>query len=412
MIRARDGKAEATSPQADRLPLLAFLTDEASEAALRTGLAELGGTVQVRRGDIRHAVRALERETTPQVLVVDVTGVEDALGALEKLAGVCTPDVHVFVVGERADIGFYRSVVHELGADEYIFKPLTRDNIATLLGARIAQETGATENVPGRGGRIVTVCGMRGGVGATTVAVNLAALVAESTKGHVALLDLHLRGGSAALMLGGKPGSGLRVALEEPERADALLLDRVAIPVSERLRVIAAEEPFDIDPAPTPEGVRNVLDLLRARFNVIVVDLPMPPGAAERMALSMARHRIFVLGPDLASVRDAEAARKLVSGLGVATPPILALNREGWRGGLRTALIEEGLGVGFDLRIPDLPAQIPAAANLGKLALNESQAFRRALQPVAAELFGGKRAVEPKRLLGFWRRQARGTVAS
>ena len=78
-----------------------------------------------------------------------------------------------------------------------------------------------------RGGSVIAVCGARGGVGTTTVAVNLALQLTDATRGHVALLDLHLWQGTTALMLGVKPSGGLRIALEQPERADALFLDRV-----------------------------------------------------------------------------------------------------------------------------------------------------------------------------------------
>ena len=98
-----------------------------------------------------------------------------------------------------------------------------------LLLPHLAQ--GAAEAPGGRGGHVVAVCGARGGVGATTIAVNTALELARLAKGHIALLDLHLQGGAAALMLSARPGPGLRIALEDPERADALFLERTAIAV-------------------------------------------------------------------------------------------------------------------------------------------------------------------------------------
>ena len=69
-----------------------------------------------------------------------------------------------------------------------------------------------------RSGHVVAVCGAQGGAGATSIAVNLALQLAETTKARVALLDLHLQGGETAVMLGVQPGPGLRIALENPER--------------------------------------------------------------------------------------------------------------------------------------------------------------------------------------------------
>ena len=149
------------------------------------------------------------------------------------------------MVGENTDITFYRLLVHDLGVTEYLPKPLTRDSIQRLLLPRLAG--GGAEPAGGRGGHVVAVCGARGGVGATTIAVSLALELSDVAKAHVALLDLHLQGGTAALMLSGRPGPGLRIALEDSERADSLFLERTAIAVDPRLRLIAAEEPVGSD---------------------------------------------------------------------------------------------------------------------------------------------------------------------
>ena len=241
-----------------------------------------------------------------------------------------------------------------------------------------------------RGGSVIAVCGARGGVGTTTVAVNLALQLTAATRGHVALLDLHLRQGTTALMLGVKPVGGLRIALEQPERADALFLDRVAVEINERLRLIAAEESLDGTPSPTPDGMRRVLDLLRRRFNYIVMDLPMPATLAEMQALRAARHLLVVMAPDLAGIRDADRLRQLAAGLGTSHTTIV-LNRLGMPGGLKMPLIEQGLGGKPTVQIPELGKQLGRAANLGKPALGECAAFRKAMALLAQEVSGARR---------------------
>jgi pilus assembly protein CpaE len=370
----------------DRAAALAFVRDDSTEAALRGGLVELMGDLQIRRGGIRAASRALETEDSPRVLVVDISGVSDPLRELDMLAAVCAPDTKVLVIGERTDIEFYRDVTRHLGIDEYLSKPLTRDSVSTLVGPYVA---GAKpERNRSRGGRVVAVCGARGGVGTTTVAVNLALQISEDTHGHVALLDLHLRGGHAAMMLGVRPGAGLRLALEDPDRVDGLFLERVAIAAGDRLRVIAAEEAFDTEPVPTPAGVSRVMDLLLQRFNVIVVDMPTPPSPAEREALLLARQVLVVLGPDVGSLRDAQQLRRMVTTQLGAGRTMMVLNRAAGPGALKSALVEEGLGAKPEVVIPDLPKQLPRAANLGRPALPESAALRRALAPLTQEISG------------------------
>jgi pilus assembly protein CpaE len=367
---------------------LAFVFDTDSEEALRAGLADKLAAPQVRQGGIRLAVRALEKQDSPRILLVDVGDCTEAVAQLDALAEVVAPDVKVLVVGDRTDIEFYRDITRHLGVDDYIAKPLTRDKVATLVGPHVA---GIEPDAPAvRGGRVIAVCGARGGVGATTIAVNLALHLAETTHGHVALLDLHLRGGHAAMLTGGRPSAGLRHALENPMAVDSLFLDRVALRAGERLRVFAAEEAFESDPRPVPEGVGKVVDLLRQRFNTIVVDMPMPPGLPERQALAVARQALVVFGPDMASLRDAEAARKMANALTGTGRTMLVLNRANQPGALKPQIIAEALGGKPDITIPDLPKQVPQAANLGRPAIETSAALKRALAPLTQEISGNR----------------------
>lgn len=368
-----------------RLPFLAFVNDEPSEAALRGGLIEVLNEPSIRRGDIRTAVRFLEKEASPRVVLVDVSGIEQPQDELESLAQVCSPDVKVLVIGEHAEIGFYRDLVIGMGVTDYLPKPLTRDAVERTFGPQIAGLS--TDFARERGGSFIAVMGARGGVGATTVALNLAADLASSTRAHVALLDLHLWNGAAALMLGAKIGSGLRVALEEPDRVDALFLDRASVEVADRLRLVASEEVFHADVAPRAEAVAGLLNLLRVKFNYIVVDLPTPPSPATRQILTRARHRVVVLGPDIVSIRNTMALRQLCAHVGMPRV-ITVLNRAGAQGALKTDMVKTGLGGPPDISIPDLARQIPKSANLGKVALHSTPPLRKALAPLTMEVSG------------------------
>jgi pilus assembly protein CpaE len=287
------------------------------------------------------------------------------------------------VVGERTEIGFYRDITRNVGVHEYLHKPLTRDNVARLFAPHVQGGGDAGQD---RGGQVTIVCGVHGGVGATTIAVNLALELEEATHSHVALLDLHIRGGAAAMMLGARVTSGLRVALEEPERVDSLFLDRVGVPIGDRVRLIAAEEPMEAAVNPTEEGARRVVDMLRQRFNHVVVDLPMPPGPVELAVLQKARHVVLVLAPDVASIRDTVAVKKLVAMTGGPGRVITVLNGLGRRGYLPIRLIAEGIGAPPEVIIPDLPRQLPRAANLGRPARKDSAPLRRALGALSQEI--------------------------
>lgn len=385
-IRPVDADTLSLHPQKGRALFRAFVKDADSEAAIHAGLADVmaaGGRIE--HGDVRTATHILASEPSPHVLLVDVSGADDAIEALRDLAAVCTPDVRVLVVGDNADLSLYRRLVHGLGVGEYAYKPLTRNNVASLFGpffTSTADKPAAT-----RGGHIIAVCGARGGVGATTIAVNLA-LQLEATKRHILLLDLHLHGGTTAMMLGVQPTAGLRLVLEDPDRIDALLVDRMSVVVQGRLRLLSAEEPFTEVPAPTPDGVRRLIDFLRHRFSYIVVDLPMPPRSWTREVMLQVRDCVVVLRPDLVGIRDTEAIRKLAAATSAKSHVITVLNRAGMPGGLKPQLVAEGLGKAPDIIVPDLPHLLPLAANLGKPVSAGDAKLRKAMSPLIQEIVG------------------------
>jgi pilus assembly protein CpaE len=376
--------------------IVAFVMDEETGEALRLGLVSSSETVSVHTGGLRQAIRYLEKTALTGMIIVDIEGIDDPQAALDDLARVCPPDVRVVVIGTNTEIGFYRLLVSELGVTEYLPKPLTRDSVRQFILRQVSDEQ--TPVAATRGGRVVVVCGVRGGSGATTIAVGLASELSRQTKGHVALLDMNIQNGSASVMLGGRPGPGLRIALEDPDRADVLFLERTAIQVGPRLRLVAAEEGFETSPDIADAGVGRVVDLLRQKFNFIVVDLPVPTPRAMMRLYGMARHVVVVLNPDVAGLRDAKALRRFVTGVTGSDRVMTVVNRGTAKSALPAALIKEGLGLAPEVTIPDLGAGPTQALNLGIAATDKVPALRDHLAPIVREV-AGVRARRTERLL-------------
>src|SRR3954462_11207485 len=278
------------APVTSRDRIICFVNDEISAIALRKGLE--GANVSLRRGTIRNAIRMLEADTNLFALVADLSGIADPFTELERLSGVCPPNVRVALIGENREIIFYRKLM-EMGIAEYLPRPITRDMVMDQLRPKLLGDVGSTQ--PDRGGHVVSICGAQGGAGATTVAINLALHLAETTKAKVALLDLHLQNGETAVMLGVRPGPGLRIALENPMRADTLFLERASIDINDRVCLISADEDLDATLKIAEAGVRHVLGLLRQRFNYIVVDIPVPFPPSIHPVITQSRHVLVLL---------------------------------------------------------------------------------------------------------------------
>jgi pilus assembly protein CpaE len=269
---------------------------------------------------------------------------------------------------------------------EYLPRPLTRDMVLDQLRPKLLGE--AVSGQADRGGHVVSICGAQGGAGATSIAINLALQLAETTKAKVALLDLHLQGGEAAVMLGLRPGPGLRIALENPTRADTLFIERAAIEVNERVSLISADEELDAQLNITEAGVRHVLGLLRQRFNYIVVDVPVPFSASIHPVITLSRHVLVLLEAEVTGLRNAHALRAAVTNIAGKERVFTLLNRADRAGGLPRAMMAKALGAEPDMVIPDLGKGMTQAVNLGVPALKHVKALRRHLAPIVREITG------------------------
>jgi pilus assembly protein CpaE len=388
--------AEPVSSVMIRNRIAVFVADDSSASALRIGLEGMSQAFDLKRGNIYDAIRLLETDTELHSVVADVSGIAEPLSALESLARVCPADVPVALIGDNTDLAFYRSVV-DMGILEYLPKPLTRDTVQMLLRPKLIGDMPD----PDRGGHVVSVCGAQGGAGTTSLAVNLALQLAETTKAKVALLDLHLQGGETAVMLGLRPGPGLRIALEDPARADQLFLERSTIEVNERVRLIAADEPLDVELKITEEGVRHVMGLLRKRFNFIVVDTPIPLTPAIKAVIGMSRHVLVVLEAEITGLRNAKALRTAVTAISGKNRVFTVLNRHNLPGGLMLDTITKALNAAPDILIPDLGRKMTEAVNEGVPAFSRLPALRRCLAPLVQEIAGIETAA-PKSFIRKW----------
>ncbi|MEA2737425.1 MAG: pilus assembly protein CpaE [Acetobacteraceae bacterium] len=367
-----------------RPALIAFVTDSASERAFVDGLADILPTgVDVRRGGIRAAITSMRKSATPGVLVVDISDEDQPLTALAQLADVVEPDVTVLVIGEVDSVDFYREVTRNLGAHDYLSKPLSNDKVVRRFGPIIAGRTPVADGV--QGGGLVIVTGVGGGVGATTIAVNLAGHFGVSLRRHTVLLDPDLHAGDASLLLNIKPGPGLRMALEAPERIDALLAERAAQPISERLHLLAGDEPLTTKLNHAPGAAASLVAALRRRYNLIIADASFRVPLYDDL-LELPHQRVLVMLPTLASVRAALRHLSTPNRNENGKRPVIVLNRLGSPGSLTRRQIEDALAAKVDVAIPDQPRQVAAAATMGELAMTGRSGFRNGIQELAGHV--------------------------
>ncbi|MDD2796126.1 MAG: cellulose synthase operon protein YhjQ/BcsQ [Acidocella sp.] len=374
-------------PQAlpKREKFIGFAYDEASAAVLHGVLSPyLHDNNQIHVVNFRTSLAILAAMTTPEIVIIDLSGEDQPINAVMELAEVVEPGTTVLAIGETMNVNFYRTVTKGMGIKEYLPKPLNQasleQNFLPII-RNMAQDTGNRRN-----GRFVMFTGTRGGTGTSTVATNLAWLIGNELHRHTALVDADLYTGTIALNLNLSANNGLGTALAVPERVDQLLLERSMQPAGDRLHVLAGQEGLGKDFDYKPGSGATLVKALHARYNFVVMDAGNRLSAFSRDLMSLAQQHVIVMDPSMISVRNLERLQALARNYPQTSRPLVVLNKAQAPGGLSQSYLEQNMGMRFDAVIPDLPRIVPKANQFGTPAASVRGPFRDAIATLAKAL--------------------------
>jgi pilus assembly protein CpaE len=280
--------------------------------------------VKIQMGGATAATEAYRASPTPNVIIIECDGrAEDILAGLDQLAEVCDAGTRVMVVGRINDVTLYRELTRR-GISDYMIGPIsTIDVVRAICGLFSAPDAKPV-------GRIVAVVGAKGGVGASTVAHNVAWAIARDLSLDSVVTDLDLAFGTAGLDYNQDPPQGIADAVFSPDRVDTAFVDRLLSKCTNHLSLLAAPATLDRVYDFSAEAFDSILDSLRGTIPCVVLDVPHQwVGWTKRLMVS-ADDILIVAGPDLANLRN---AKNLVDFLKGARPndrrPYYCLNQIG-----------------------------------------------------------------------------------
>ena len=318
--------AEEHIAPAPRVSVQAFCETLETAAAVqsagedrRLGKAHL----KIQMGGMAAAIEAYRLAPTPNVIILETEGRNDVLAGLDQLATVCDAGTRVIVIGRLNDVALYRELVRR-GVSDYMIAPVTAiDVVRSVCNLFSAPEAKAV-------GRIVAIVGAKGGVGASTIAHNVAWAIARDLALDSMVADLDLAFGTAGLDYNQDPPQGIAEAVFSPERVDSAFIDRLLSKCTDHLSLLAAPATLDRVYDFGTEAFDAIFDTLRTTMPCIVLDVPHQWSGWTKRALIAADDILVVAAPDLANLRN---TKNLVDLLRASRPndraPIYCLNQVG-----------------------------------------------------------------------------------
>ncbi|WP_369391588.1 P-loop NTPase [Streptomyces sp. CG1] len=355
----------------------------------------------------------------PEVVVVhERIGPVPALELIREVA-LRFPAVGVILVTTDASPGLFAAAM-DSGARGLVALPLSYEELASRVQAVAQWSTGVRRHLGhgadvfgGVGGTVVTVSGAKGGTGATLAAIQLA-LAAQASGRPTALVDLDLQTGDIASYLDIQFRRSVVDLAAITDISPRVLADAVFRHDTGLVLLLAPAE-GERGEEVTDRAARQIVSVLRSRYEVVVVDCGAQLGGAGAAVVEMADTALLVTTPDVISVRAAKRTVRMWDRLQIrkAEETTVVVNRHSRHTEIQPALVQRITGTALArTTVPANFKELQSVVDAGRVhELDGRSSVKQALWALAGELGlvkageGGHRGGPGRGTVGFRRRK-------
>ena len=323
------------------------------------------------------------KEVDPEVVVLlaDALEASDPIVTIEEVTDT-VPGASVIVL--TADTKYTVRDYQAAGARDCLPPPYERDLLTASITQAYQLERRQRDRIARMLGlgplkhrcRVIAVHGAKGGVGATTIAVNLAIALRKLTNERVALVDSALQTGDVGVSLNIVGGAGIDDLIPNLNELDSDLFDRVLSSHPSGVKVLLAPRDVERSDSIGADEMRRINTVMASLFDYIIIDTPATLDGASIAALDYCDHIVLVTTPDVVSLKNAGRFLQLSRRLGYpADKVMLAVNRVGITQAVPLADVERNLGRKPIATIPMALTAFIKAANRGE-ALTTKRSWR------------------------------------
>ncbi|HYM83622.1 MAG TPA: response regulator [Candidatus Dormibacteraeota bacterium] len=351
----------------------------------------------------------------PDIVLMDINMPDmDGIATTEMLA-TRLPTAAVIMMSVQGEADYLRRSMLA-GAREFLVKPFSSDEltasirhvwerereklsrmVVTPVGPGAVQGAGEA----GEPGVVVAVFSPKGGVGRTTIAVNLAVAAHQDLAKRVCLLDASLQFGDVGVLLNLNPkNKSIADLAPELESGDPESLDTFVINHSTGIRVLLAPPSPEMAELITPAALRRVIDGLRRDHDLVVVDCTTAFNDTTLAVLDAADVILTVLSLEITSIKNIRLFLELAEQLGYETGKVrLVLNRSDSTLGIRVTDVEHSIGRKVDHTIVSDGRSVVYALNRGVpfVVSNRESQVAQDISRLAASVAGSVERAAPAR---------------
>jgi len=374
-----------------RINIGAFvLSDAVRDAvnALSDDRQFLRSSVMVENGGMAAAYEYLSQRSTPELLIVETTSKGDAFfEELNGLADVCQPGTRVIIIGAENDINLFKTLIDQ-GISQYFLETVTAEELRSAIISAFADESANAKS------RTIAFCGVRGGVGSSVLAHNVAFELARLYDEDVILVDLDIPFGTAALSYNLQPSHTVADTIAQAGSIDEALLMRYLERGGTNVSLLCAPGNLNSGIEISERALEAVLKIVKQMASYIILDIPHVWNTWVQDILVDADDTVVVANPDLYNLRDGKNMFEyLAPNRGLEVPTRLILNKVGEmnKGDLTEKEFKEVLGTAPSLSIPFDSEAFSTAMNNGEMLSKVAPKSDATLQvEVLAKMVSGR----------------------
>jgi pilus assembly protein CpaE len=269
---------------------------------------------------------ALGKEELPDVVFFELDGhAEQHIQDLESLLKEHHGSVSVYVTYKEVALDLVRRMMR-IGVTDIFPQPLQTQELMTAMAHAVSAKREKIKALKGARGGVTAFIDAKGGVGSTTLAVNVAHVLAEKYKAEVLIIDFDLQFGDVAVSLDLHPRSTVLDALRKPDRIDAVLLSALVTKHDSGLDILPSPGNLSSPDELTADSVRKVLQAAVQSYEFVILDLPRFFNAGVIEALKFSDPVMLVCQNSLETIRNAKVILDNLSLIGVPLAHIELIN--------------------------------------------------------------------------------------